>query len=104
MFGGTIGGLQRYASYREGRANLHDAASISGKHAPQRCESAMDITEIVHFSHATEFGGLHFLYWREDRNHCVVNPDVDRTETLLKGGSGGFHGLIIAHIGGIGCR
>jgi hypothetical protein len=32
-----------------------------------------------------ELVGGHFFHWREDRQHRVVDPDIDRPELLLDG-------------------
>ena len=55
VLGCAIGGLQRNAAIRQRAANLHDNSAIAGEHPFQRSERAVNVTEVSHFSHASEF-------------------------------------------------
>src|SRR5262249_39053470 len=98
----TVGGLQRYASYGESRANLNNSTLIPREHPPQCSKSAMDIAKIIYLRDAAKLGCLHLFNRREDRDHGIVDPNVDGSKALFEGCCSRLYGLIVAHIGCIG--
>lgn len=60
---------------------------VPSAHPRQRCGGAVDRPQIVHLRHPPEFVGTHLSDRREDGDHGVVDPDVDRAIALF-----GFQG------------
>ncbi len=95
----AIRGLERNPAIRQGGADLNDRAMIARKHALERGECAVNITEVGHFGNALEFLRGHLLDRRKNRSHRHVHPDVDRSESFLHLRGSGFDCIGIGHIG-----
>jgi hypothetical protein len=102
VLGGAIGRLQRDAAIGERRAHLDDHAAVARPHVLQGRERAVDRAEIGDVGHPGDLFGRQVLDRREDRDHRVVHPDVDRPEAVLEGVRRAGHGLGIGDVQG--CR
>src|SRR6266705_238038 len=76
----AVGRLQRDASICERGTYLDDCAAISWNHKFQCCHRSIYSPEIGDLCYTPEFISFHLLKGREHRDHCIVDPDVDRTE------------------------
>src|SRR5437899_8181637 len=92
--------LERDAAVRERGSNLYDRSTIARQHPSERCERAIDNTQVGDLCHPLDLVGLKLLHGREDRGHCVVDPHVDRTELALGPFGGCFNLVGIGHVGG----
>lgn len=80
VFGATIDRLQWDRSIGKGRADIYDRTPVALPHALQRRHCAVDLPEIGHCRRAAEFLGGDAVDRSEDGRHCVVDPDIDRTQ------------------------
>jgi hypothetical protein len=83
MLGGAVGRLQRDAAIGERGADLHDRAAVARQHACQRRQRPVNDAKIGDVGDALVLVGRHLLHRREDAEHRVVHPDVDRAECVL---------------------
>lgn len=72
--------MLRYASRG---SDLYYHAAISRQHSSERAKRTINATKVRHFSHSAVFVRLHFFHRREDGNHSVVDPYIDRPEFSL---------------------
>ena len=91
MLGGAVGRLEGDAPIRQRRADLDDDASVARPHSFQGGQSAMDGAQVGHLRHSTILLGVHLPDGRKDRDHRVVDPDINRAELGLDRRSGGLH-------------
>jgi len=80
MLGAAVSRLQRNASIGQGGPDLNDCASVAGEHALHGSHGAVDSAEVSDFGRAAKFLGSHFVEGREDGEHRIVDPDVDRSK------------------------
>src|SRR5688572_7551230 len=80
MLCGTISRLQWNTAISKGGTHLHYHTTISRQHSSQRCQSSVNHTEISYFCDSFVLFRPHILHRRENRNHRVVDPNIDRTE------------------------
>lgn len=83
MLRGTVGGLQGDAAIGEGGTDLHDAPTIARLHPSQGRKRAVNRAQVCHLGHAAEFLRGHLFDRREDADHRVIDPDVDRAQLPL---------------------
>ena len=98
MFGRAIRRLQRDAAVRERRADLHDRAAVARLHPPQRRERSPHVAEVRDLGDAPIVGGGHLHDRRENGEHGVVDPDVDRSERALDFVRGLFDRVFIGNV------
>ena len=72
----------------ERRADLDDDAAVTRPHPPQRGERPVHRAEVGDFGHAPHLVRAQLADGREDGQHRVVDPDVDRAQLRLDGGRG----------------
>src|SRR5688572_6325591 len=77
---GTISRLQWDTSISKSGTNLQYHTTISRQHSFQSWQSSMNHTEISHLCDSFVLFRPHFLHRRENRNHRVVDPNIDGTE------------------------
>jgi hypothetical protein len=100
VLGGAIRRLQWDAAIGEGRADLHNHASVARQHSLERTECTVHHAEVSYFGDAFVLLRFHLLHRRKHGCHRVVYPDVDGAELLLNRGGCLFHCVRICHIGG----
>ena len=100
MLCGAVRGLQRNAAVRERRSDLHDRPAIARFHAPECGQRSPDVAEVGDVRDAAIFVGFHLHDRREHRQHRVVDPDVDRAESLLDLAGRFIDGVVIRDIEG----
>jgi hypothetical protein len=79
---------------------LNNHASVAGQHAFKRCQGSIDVTEVSHVGDAVVLGRCHFAGGRKDRDHRIVDPDIDRPECVFDRGCGSLNLLGVRDIGG----
>ena len=99
MFRRAVGGLQRNAAVGQRRADLHDRSAIARFHAAECSEGTVDRTKICNVGDALKFLRRHLDRGREHRDHGIVDPNVDRAESILNPCCRGLNLVGIAHIG-----
>ena len=52
-------------------------------HSLQRTKCSINRTQLSHLGYTLEFLRRHSIYWREQRCHCIVGPDIDWTKFVL---------------------
>jgi hypothetical protein len=90
--------LKWNAAISKSGAHLNDDAAISRKHSPERRERAIYHAEISYFRNPLVLFRLHLLHGRKHRNHCVVDPNVNRTELALNSFSRLFNPFSIRYV------
>lgn len=98
VLGRAVRGLERDTPVGERRADLDDGAAIARQHALERGKRAVDVPEVRHLGHAAEILGRHLLHGREDREHRVVDPDVDGPELGLHLRGCGLDGIGVGDV------
>ena len=77
MLCSTIGRLKRNASVGKCRPYLYNDPAISWQHSFQRRKRSINNTEISNFSHTLVFDRCHCDNWRKNRDHCIVDPNIN---------------------------
>jgi hypothetical protein len=62
---------------------LHNHAAIARQHSFERSQRAVYASEVCHFCYPPKFLRRHFSNWRKDRDHRVIDPDVDLAQLGL---------------------
>ena len=98
MLGTAIRRLQRDRAVRERRADLHDDAAVTRTHALQGRHRAPHEAVIGDVGDAAVVVRGHLHDRREDGEHGVVDPDVDRPEARFDFARRTLDGVVIGDV------
>jgi hypothetical protein len=100
VFRSTVRRLERDGAIGERGAHLYDHAAVARLHPAKRRQGAVDISQIGHIGDAPEFLRRHIERRGQDRDHRIVDPDIDRPKVPLDGLRRFFHLTVVGHIRG----
>jgi len=100
VFGAAIGRLERDAAISQCRTDKYDRPAIARQHPAKGGHGAIYLPEIRHLGHPAEFFRTDLPDRRENADHGIVHPNIDRAEDRLRLFRHCLHLCGIRHIGG----
>ena len=97
-FGPAVGGLQRNGTVGQRGPYLNNHAPVARNHKLKRRAGAVHVAEVCHLGHAPKLVRRKGTKRCQHGPHGVVDPDINRTETILNLVSRIHHRLTVGDV------